>query len=68
VLDLNTSALNLDRNAKLSAWTKDSVAGAVNAGILQGALNNKIAPSSKATRAEAAVMLNRFLQYDDLLK
>ncbi|GGH35853.1 S-layer homology domain-containing protein [Paenibacillus segetis] len=50
-------------NAKLSAWAKNSVAGAANAGILQGTPNNKIAPSSKATRVEAVVMLNRFLQY-----
>ena len=48
----------------LSVWSKEgSVAQAVIAGIVNGATETTFAPAAHATRAEAAVMLKRLLQY-----
>lgn len=47
----------------LSAWSKDAVARAVSAGIVNGVTETEFVPAAPATRAEAAVMLKRFLQF-----
>ncbi|NQX64349.1 S-layer homology domain-containing protein [Paenibacillus qinlingensis] len=47
----------------LSAWSKDAVAEAVSAGIVNGVSATEFVPAAPATRAEAAVMLKRFLQF-----
>lgn len=47
----------------LSAWSKDAVAVAVSAGIVNGVTDKEFVPAAPATRAEAAVMLKRFLQW-----
>ena len=47
----------------LSVWSKEAVAQAVIAGIVNGATETTFAPAAYATRAEAAVMLKRLLQY-----
>jgi hypothetical protein len=47
----------------LSTWSKNAVAGAVSAGIVNGVTETEFVPAASATRAEAAVMLKRFLQF-----
>ncbi len=49
-----------DREA-IASWAQVSVARASEAGILQGTADGRFAPKAYATRAEAAVMLKRFL-------
>nr|WP_064745720.1 pectinesterase family protein [Paenibacillus sp. UNC451MF] len=53
--------------ASVSGWAKDAVAQAVNAGIINGVTNDTFVPNAKASRAEAAVMLKRLLQYEQLM-
>lgn len=50
-------------NTGLSVWSKEAVAAAVSAGIVNGATETSFAPQAQATRAEAAVMLKRLLQF-----
>lgn len=45
----------------IAAWAADSVAAGVRAGILQGQGEGTFSPTAPATRAEAAVMLQRLL-------
>ncbi|WP_236291997.1 S-layer homology domain-containing protein [Paenibacillus allorhizoplanae] len=47
----------------LSSWSKDAVARAVSAGIVNGVTETEFVPAAPATRAESAVMLKRFLQF-----
>ncbi|QMV44081.1 S-layer homology domain-containing protein [Cohnella cholangitidis] len=49
-----------DREA-IASWAQASVARASEAGILQGTADGRFVPKAYATRAEAAVMLKRFL-------
>jgi hypothetical protein len=49
--------------ASISSWAKASVAQSANAGIIEGMGDGTFAPSEFATRAQAAVMLKRFLHY-----
>jgi hypothetical protein len=49
--------------ATISPWAEDAIASAFAAGIMNGMDNSAIAPSDYATRAQAAVMLKRFLQF-----
>ncbi|XID96272.1 S-layer homology domain-containing protein [Paenibacillaceae bacterium WGS1546] len=51
-----------DDNADISAWAKSAVAQSVAAGIIRGTTGDAIAPSEATTRAQAVVMLRRFLQ------
>ncbi|MGI6413063.1 MAG: S-layer homology domain-containing protein [Syntrophomonadaceae bacterium] len=44
---------------KIAEWAKDSVAIAVEKGIVKGRTDNEFAPTATATRAEAAVMILR---------
>ena len=46
----------------ISGWAGQSMAWAVNAGILSGRENNTLAPTAGATRAEMAVMLQQFVK------
>lgn len=48
--------------ALVSSWAGDAVAWAVDSGIISGYPNRRLSPSSTATRAEAAVMLQRFVE------
>jgi len=52
-----------DAAAVLSHWAKDQLIWAVKNGILIGNEKNQLNPGVDATRAEAAVMLMRFLDY-----
>ncbi|WP_282937480.1 bacterial Ig-like domain-containing protein [Paenibacillus sp. RC67] len=66
--DANANKLAAFADSKdISNWAKDAVAGAVNAGIINGVTDQTFAPGSKATRAEAAVMLKRLLQFADFI-
>ncbi|MDB5052231.1 MAG: hypothetical protein JWM44_281, partial [Bacilli bacterium] len=47
----------------ISTWAQAAVAQTAGAGIIMGMDNGIFAPSEYATRAQAAVMLRRFLQY-----
>ncbi|MGO4500958.1 S-layer homology domain-containing protein [Paenibacillus sp. 2RAB27] len=47
----------------LSTWSQNAVAEAVSAGIVNGVTETEFVPAASATRAEAAVMLKRFLQF-----
>ncbi|WP_158302129.1 InlB B-repeat-containing protein [Paenibacillus mesophilus] len=47
----------------ISPWAEDAVASALASGIMNGMDEGRIAPSDYATRAQAAVMLKRFLQF-----
>ena len=49
----------------MGAWAADSLAWCVEKGILKGRGDGILDPTATATRAECAVMLNRFI---DLLK
>ncbi|SFE19628.1 Fibronectin type III domain-containing protein [Paenibacillus catalpae] len=60
----STDLLNAfkDKSA-IEAWAAAAVAQAVEAKIIEGTTGGKFAPDSKATRAEATVMLKRLLEY-----
>jgi hypothetical protein len=49
-----------DRSS-ISSWSKDAVAQALTAGIIQGTSDSMFAAQDYATRAQAAVMVNRML-------
>ncbi|MFD0693619.1 discoidin domain-containing protein [Paenibacillus sp. GCM10027628] len=51
----------------ISEWAKDAVSQSVNAGIINGVTDHTFVPSAKASRAEAAVMLKRLLQYEQFI-
>lgn len=51
----------------ISSWAQASVAQATGAGLVNGTTGNQFAPGSNATRAEAVVMLKRFLQYAEFM-
>lgn len=53
--------------ASIEAWAKQAVAQAVEAKIIKGQTGGNFAPDSKATRAEATVMLKRLLEYVDFI-
>ena len=47
--------------AELSSWAQDSVAGLLEAGILEGRSDSVLAPKAVTTRAEAATSVKRLL-------
>lgn len=49
-------------NNNISVWAMDSMAWAVSVGIISGKENNILDPQGKATRAEVATMLMRFIE------
>ncbi|WP_079908468.1 S-layer homology domain-containing protein [Paenibacillus sp. 32352] len=51
----------------ISGWAKEATAQAVNAGIINGMTDRTFVPAEHATRAEAAVMVKRLLQYAQLM-
>lgn len=63
-----STALNAFKDkSKVSTWAKDGMSICVMAGLIKGATPTELKPQNNATRAEAATMLQRFLQYADLL-
>lgn len=47
---------------KIAPWAADALAAAVEAGVVAGRGNSLVAPTAKASRAEAVVMIKRVLQ------
>ncbi|MNN61803.1 hypothetical protein D3C81_1770580 [compost metagenome] len=47
----------------ISGWAKEAVAQSINTSILNGMTKSTFVPQALATRAEAAVVLKRMLQY-----
>ena len=52
---------------EISEWAKDGMSWMVAEGILQGVKGNKLDPKGKATRAEIAVIMQRFAEKYKLL-
>ena len=50
-------------NQNVSSWSKDAMAKLVVSELLQGTSDTTISPNDNATRAQATVVLKRFLQY-----
>jgi len=66
---LSTAALNkFEDRTRISNWAVSSVAGAVNAGIIKGVTETRFEPKNNATRAEAAVMIKRMLEFVGFLE
>ncbi len=63
-----STALNEFKDrSKVSSWAKEGMLTSVTAGFIQGTNKKLINPQSNATRAEAAIMLKRFLEYVEFL-
>jgi hypothetical protein len=59
-----TDLLNkFNDNSQISDWAKASVSQSVQAGIITGMTDTTFVPAANASRAQAAVMLKRLLQY-----
>lgn len=52
----------------VSNWARSAVAGNIEAGVMNGISATLFKPKANATRAEAAVMVKRMLEYAELLK
>lgn len=52
---------------KVASWSKSSVLSSLQAGIIMGRTDGKLAPKSFITRAEVAVIIQRLLQKSDLI-
>ncbi|TVX97056.1 SwmB domain-containing protein [Cohnella terricola] len=66
--DSSSSALNgFKDKAKVSSWAKSGMETCVSVGFIQGSTTKTINPQSNATRAEAAIMIKRFLEYVEFL-
>lgn len=62
------TALNAYKDkGKVSSWAKEGMSICVMAGFIKGASATELKPQNNATRAEATVMLERFLKYAELL-
>jgi hypothetical protein len=53
--------------SSMSGWAKEAISVAIEAGIMNGKTSQSFEPSSNATRAEAAVVLKRLLQYAEFI-
>ncbi|MFD2331445.1 Ig-like domain-containing protein [Cohnella sp. GCM10020058] len=52
---------------KVSSWAKDAVVAAVKTGLIKGVTTTELKPKDNATRAQAAIIVKRFLEYVELL-
>ncbi|MBP3964963.1 S8 family serine peptidase [Paenibacillus lignilyticus] len=59
----SSAQLSFTDKGSIASWAKNAVAQAAGAGILQGNNEGAFAPKANATRAEAAVVLKRWLQF-----
>lgn len=55
-------------HTKIGTWATNAVAACVDAGIITGVTTTTFQPKANATRAQAAVMIVRMLQYSELLQ
>ena len=58
----DAAAANFSDTASISSWASESVFALVKGGIIQGNDDNTFRPANNASRAEVAVMIDRFLQ------
>ena len=56
-------ALPFSDRDQISAWAADAVTWCYQAGIMNGKANGTLVPCSRATRAEAAAMVQRFCEH-----
>lgn len=64
----HTSLLSrFEDQGMISEWAQQSVSQSIQVGIINGKSATLFAPQDDATRAEAAVMLKRFLQYVEFI-
>ncbi|WP_438351673.1 S-layer homology domain-containing protein [Paenibacillus sp. FA6] len=59
--------LKFNDHKKISNWAEEQVSQVLKAGIINGNTVNTFAPKDDVTRAEAAVMLQRFLKYVEFM-
>ena len=57
------ATLTFSDTDQIAPWAQDAMAAMVQAGIINGKENNRLAPQENATRAEAAKMLALFLTF-----
>jgi fibronectin type 3 domain-containing protein len=63
------AALSLYEDASdISTWARDSVAANLLSGIVNGRSEERLAPGATMTRAEAAVIVRRLLQFGNLIE
>ena len=65
-VNVSGSVENYADGSLVSGWAKDSMVWACESGIITGRGNNQLAPTATATRAEAATMLLRFINWEQL--
>jgi hypothetical protein len=53
--------------ASISSWAQAAVAESVKANIISGMTEETFVPSANASRAQAVVMLKRFMQYANFI-
>lgn len=63
VLGYDTSARGAMTGEGTSSWAKDAMSWAVGAGLMEGDQNGQLKPHDHATRAEVAVLLERFVTF-----
>ncbi|MEW9700655.1 S-layer homology domain-containing protein [Paenibacillus sp. SI8] len=64
----DTAALTkFSDHSSISGWAKEAVAQSATAGIVNGVTERTFVPSANATRAEAAAMLKRWLQFEQFM-
>ncbi|MFC3799820.1 Ig-like domain-containing protein [Cohnella sp. GCM10012308] len=51
----------------VSSWAKDAVVAAVKTGLIKGVTTTELKPKDNATRAQAAIIVKRFLEYVELM-
>jgi hypothetical protein len=59
--EAQAAALGKFKDADKIVWAKAEIAAAINAGLINGMTDDTIGPDGKATRAQSATMLKRFL-------
>ncbi|RAP74151.1 S-layer homology domain-containing protein [Paenibacillus montanisoli] len=64
----SSTKLSFTDKGSIANWAQAAVAQATGAGILQGNKEGAFLPKARATRAEAAVVLKRWLQYVGFMK
>jgi len=52
---------------KVSSWAKDAVIASVKTGLIKGVTATQLKPQDNATRAQAAIIVKRFLEYVDMM-
>ncbi|QHT63000.1 hypothetical protein GXP70_25560 [Paenibacillus lycopersici] len=61
-LPANKQAVTFADETEISIWAKDAVKAIQQAGVVEGKDNNRYDPAGNATRAEAAIILRRFME------